>query len=155
MKISFIVNGEPMAKQRPRVSTYGGFARAYTPKETINYENKVLMCYKEALKELDIDDTKVLFPNGFIKITLKAYFGLTKADFGKKGLNKNGRNKIENVYCAKKCDIDNIVKIVMDSLNGICYNDDSQAVCIEAYKLYTQEQARVEVTFNEITPITS
>ena len=71
-------------------------------------------------------------------------------DYGKKGLNKSGKNKINGVYCDKHKDLDNIIKIVMDALNGICFNDDKQIVCIEAYKLYTQDLPRVEVSFEQI-----
>lgn len=151
MEIKFIVNGEPMAKQRPRLSTYGGYARAYTPKDTLNYENKVLMCYRDKLKELEIDNTKVLFPNEMLFVTIIAYFGLTKGDYGKKGLNKSGRNKIDSVYCPTHKDCDNIAKIVLDALNGICYKDDKQIVTLLVVKKYTQEQPRVEVNIKDIS----
>lgn len=146
--VSFVIEGEPMAKQRPRLSTFNGYARAYTPKDTERYENKVLMCYKNSLNN---EINEVMFPQGtYVKLSLEAYFGLTKGDYGKKGLNKSGKNKINGVYCDKHKDLDNIIKIVMDALNGICFNDDKQIVCIEAYKLYTQDLPRVEVSFEQI-----
>lgn len=151
MEINFIVNGEPMAKQRPRVTTFNGYARAYTPKDTLNYENKVLMCYKDKLKELEIDTTKVLFPNEMLFVTIVAYFGLTKGDYGKKGLNKSGREKMEHLYCPTHKDTDNLAKIVLDGLNGICYKDDKQIVTLLVSKKYTQEQPRVEVNIKDIS----
>lgn len=151
MEIEFIVNGEPMAKQRPRVTTFNGYARAYTPKDTLNYENKVLMCYKDKLKELEIDNTKVLFPNEMLFVTIVAYFGLTKGDYGKKGLNKSGREKMEYLYCPTHKDADNIAKVVLDAINGICYKDDKQIVMLLVSKKYTQEQPRVEVNIKDIS----
>ena len=151
MEISFIINGEPMAKQRPRVTTFNGYARAYTPKDTLNYENKVLMCYKDKLKELEIDNTKVLFPNEMLFVTIIAYFGLTKGDYGKKGLNKSGREKMEHLYCPTHKDADNIAKVVLDAINGICYKDDKQIVTLLVTKKYTQEQPRVEVNIKDIS----
>lgn len=42
----------------------------------------------------------------------------------------------------KKPDIDNLVKVVLDGLNGLAYKDDKQIVALEAAKGY------------EITPLT-
>lgn len=150
MDIEFVIYGEPMGKQRPKVSMRNGYAHAYTPKETILYENKVLMFYKDKIKDTEYEDKVIFDNNQIVEMNLVAYFGLTKQDFGKKGLSKNGQYKINRKYCNKKCDIDNIVKIVLDALNGICYNDDKQVVKITASKVYTLEQPRVEVSFNEI-----
>jgi len=44
----------------------------------------------------------------------------------------------------KKPDIDNIIKIIADALNGVCYHDDSQFVLVIAEKHYA-EIARVDV----------
>ena len=150
-EIRFIVNGEPMAKQRPRVTTFNGYARAYTPKDTLNYENKVLMCYKEAIKDLPNHNTQLQFPNEMLIVYIDAYFGLTKGDYGKKGLNKSGREKMEKLYCPTHKDCDNIAKIVLDALNGVCYKDDKQIVILSICKKYTQEQPRVEVKIKGIT----
>lgn len=40
-QIQFVVPGKPFGKQRPRVACRGKFSKAYTPKETIAYENLV------------------------------------------------------------------------------------------------------------------
>lgn len=148
-EIRFIVNGEPMAKQRPRLSTFNGFARAYTPKDTLNYENKVLMCYKNEIKDTEYEH-KIMFDNEMLVVTINAYFPLRKTDYGKKGLNKSGREKIENVYCPTHKDCDNIAKIVLDALNGVCYKDDKQIVRLVITKYYTEEQPMVEITIKDI-----
>ena len=49
----------------------------------------------------------------------------------------------------KKPDIDNILKSVMDSLNGYAFADDSQVVRIMAEKVYAEEPF-VEVTIDEL-----
>ena len=148
--INFVVNGEPMAKQRPRVTTFNGYARAYTPKDTLNYENKVLMCYKESIKDIPNHNVEVQFPNQMLCVTIEAYFGLTKGDYGKKGLNKSGREKMEHIYCPTHKDCDNIAKIVLDALNGVCYKDDKQIVMLLVIKKYTESQPRVEVQIKDI-----
>ncbi len=49
-------------------------------------------------------------------------------------------------------DIDNLVKFVLDSLNGIAYCDDSQICAIRSMKLYANagEEARTEVEIRRI-----
>ena len=155
MEISFIVNGEPHGKGRPRFYRMGKMVKTYTDYDTLNYENRVLMCYKNKLREYNINDNDILFPKGtFVKMIVYCYFSLNKGDYGKKCLNKNGREKIDRKYCDKKPDIDNILKSIQDGLNGVAYDDDSQVVGVESYKLYTESQSRVEITLKEIGIIT-
>jgi Holliday junction resolvase RusA-like endonuclease len=47
----------------------------------------------------------------------------------------------------KKPDIDNVIKIIADSLNGIAYKDDTQIVKLTAHKLYS-DNPRVEIKLN-------
>ena len=149
--ITFIINGEPMAKQRPRATSFGKIARVYTPKDTINYENKVLSCYKDTLKEHNIDTEQPLFDrNDLIEVSIVAKFPLVKGDYGKKGLNKSGREKLERKYCPSKKDADNIAKIVLDGLNGTAYVDDKQVVKLSVVKVYTEDNPMVIVSINEL-----
>lgn len=53
----------------------------------------------------------------------------------------------------KKPDIDNVCKIVLDSLNGIAYHDDTQVVDCQVRKFYS-ENPRVVVTIQDIAPRT-
>ena len=142
--VELIILGEPESKQRPRYSMQGGFVRAYTPAKTANYEAIIKHEYKEKYGGIVFDRDTPIY------ISVEAYFGLSKGDFGKKGLNKNGREKIEMGYCTKHKDIDNIVKIVLDALNNICYVDDKQIVVIEASKWWTMNTPRVEITLKEL-----
>ena len=141
--VKLTILGEPMGKQRPRYSMYKGIVRTYTPQKTINYESLIAHEYNEKYGKLMFERDKPL------KIVVDAYFGLSKSDYGKKGLNKSGREKLEMRYCTKHLDIDNVVKVVMDALNSICYVDDKQIVCVEAYKVWTTETPKVEITIIE------
>ncbi|MFL8231041.1 RusA family crossover junction endodeoxyribonuclease, partial [Clostridioides difficile] len=49
----------------------------------------------------------------------------------------------------KKPDLDNIIKSVADSLNGIAYKDDSQIVEVVSKKYYS-DRPRVEVELEDI-----
>lgn len=133
-----------MAKQRPKVSMRNGYAHAYTPRDTLIYENKVAHAYKEVAKDFMFDR------NDLLNVYIVAYFPLTKGDYGKKGLNKSGREKMERLYCAKHKDLDNCIKIILDGLNGIAYLDDKQVVMISAQKVWTQEEPKVVVSISNI-----
>lgn len=137
--VQLTILGEPCGKQRPRYSSYGGFVRTYTPQKTINYESLIAHEYNEKYGKLMFDR------NVPIRATIVAYFGLNKGDFGKKGLNKSGREKMEMVYSMNNIDIDNIVKVVLDALNSICFVDDRQVVKIVASKRWTTNTPKVEV----------
>ena len=39
-------------------------------------------------------------------------------------------------YHTKRPDLDNLLKSVLDALNGVVFKDDSQVVAIQAYKYY-------------------
>lgn len=47
----------------------------------------------------------------------------------------------------RKCDIDNFNKLVLDSLTGIVYEDDSQIQELTLRKFYDKQNPRVVVTY--------
>ena len=147
IEVRFEILGEPMGKQRPRFTTINGFAKAYTPKETTNYESKVVFAYKEARGITDWHDLdNRWFGNKELKVEITAYFQLQKTHYLKNGMvNKEGFRKLKGeINPTIKYDIDNICKCVLDGLNGIAYQDDKQVVELHAYKKYA-EQPKVEV----------
>ena len=79
-----------------------------------------------------------------LKITIKAYFGMYKSYTKKKRIACLAGQEVPT----KKPDIDNIVKGIMDSLNGVIYHDDKQVIQLVAFKAYA-EKPRVEVTVEE------
>ena len=144
MRVDLTILGEPMGKQRPRYSNYGGFVRTYTPQKTINYESLIAHEYNEKYGKLMFDRDEPIIAY------IYAYFPLTKGDYGKKGLNKQGREKMSKVFCTKHLDLDNIIKIVLDALNSICFYDDKQIVSIITYKKWTTETPKVEISLDSI-----
>lgn len=132
--LGFVVEGEPKGKDRPRLTTINGYARAYTTRNTINYENRILACYKEAVKDTKYENEYFANNDEAVMVCVVVCFGLSKADYNKSGLSKSGREKIDSVYCTKHKDLDNIVKSVLDALNGVAYHDDKQVVEIYAVK---------------------
>lgn len=146
MELRLTILGEPMGKQRPKFSSVGNFVKTYTPKETTNYESKVVNAYREQYNGKIFDTHQELYA------TIVAYFPITKQHyrFHKKtnsvDLDKVGEQmKLGKVSHIKKPDCDNIAKICLDALNDIAYPDDSQIVCLLVLKKYS-ENPRVEIT---------
>ena len=136
--IDLIIEGEPVGKGRPRVTTRGKFAHAYTPLKTKNYERMVMNSF---LNKYTFNDQL----SGPIEANIKGYFSIPKST-SKKVRNLMLSNKIHHT---KKPDIDNIAKSVLDSLNGLAYEDDSQVVKLTGEKLYS-DNPRVELYLKEI-----
>ena len=130
-----IVEGRIRGKQRPRFSTKTG--RAFTPGDTITYENWIKCCYQE-------QDGK--FIDGPVKARIYVYYKIPKS-YTKKRVQAI-REGVEMPL--KKPDIDNCIKVILDSLNGIAYKDDSQIVEVIAVKKWTEEQERIEFKLEEI-----
>lgn len=143
-KVELTILGDPIGKQRPRYSMYGGIVRTYTPQKTINYESLIVHEYNNKYGSLMFDKDKP------VKATIFAYFQMPKSFFGKKGLNKNGREKTKYGYCCSNVDIDNVVKSVLDALNSICYYDDKQVVIVNAIKRWTTDTPKVEIILESV-----
>lgn len=129
----FVILGKPQGKQRPRHTKRG---ITYTPDVTRNYEKEVAMLYKQNKGEL---------LEGHLKLVIEAYYPIPAS--AKKSDKVLMSNNI--VRPTKKPDIDNVIKIIMDGLNGVAYNDDTQIVCVVANKYYSYEP-RVEVSIYAI-----
>lgn len=131
--MKLIIPGEPMGKQRPRVTRFG----TYTPKKTVEYENWVKTCYtlSETRDKLE----------GTIKAEIKAYMSIPKSTSKKKR-----QEMLEGkIRPTKKPDVDNMAKIILDSLNKLAFDDDKQVVYCSIEKWYG-ENPRVELVLEEI-----
>ena len=137
MTFTFDIVGEPQGKGRPRFSTRGGFVKTYTPDKTASYENFVKLCYLNKYKGKKLD--------GEIIAEIIAYFSIPKS-FSKKKISEAIEGKIKPT---KKPDTDNIAKTILDSLNGIAFEDDKQVVALLVKKLYGEEAKVVVVLKNE------
>ena len=51
-------------------------------------------------------------------------------------------------YPTKKPDVDNVVKIVLDALNGFAWHDDAQVIDLHISTTYTEKQQFVWVGWN-------
>lgn len=132
---SFFIAGEVQAKQRPKFS--GRFA--YTPKETVSYENLVKLQYQ-------IQCENHRYPDD-VPIAVKIFVHLEPPRSASNV--KKIRMLYQEEYPLKKPDVDNVAKIILDALNGIAYRDDKQVVELYVKKSYAGESG-VGVTISEV-----
>ena len=133
--ITLSIPGEPVAKGRPRVMKSG---IAFTPKKTLNYETLIKELYI-------IENRKQPMLTGELKARIDAFFTIPKATPKKtrlKMLNRETRP-------TKRPDLDNVAKAVLDALNGLAYQDDSQIVSLTINKFYS-EVPGVEIFIEEV-----
>lgn len=111
--ITFTVEGDPVPQPRARISTRGGFGRAYTPSDHAihAYRAAVAAAAKAAGAE----------PTDAVPITLivDLVFARPKSHYRKSGL-KPDAPKLPRADCS------NVLKGIEDSLNGVAYVDDTQ-----------------------------
>ena len=126
MDVFFTVPGEPVGKQRPRFVRQTG--RTYTPEKTANYENLVKLAYGAAAGGWTYPDSAEL------AIRIEAYYAIPAS----KSKRTQKDMELGIIRPTKKPDMDNILKVVADSLNHIAYKDDSQIVYAEVTKKYAK-----------------
>lgn len=129
-QVRFTIPGEPSGKGRPRFAKIGGFVRAYTPKATASVENLVKLLGSTVTAHLSADERRLP-----VSASIKAKFQLPKAAPKRK---RQGVKDGEVFPVIKKPDGDNIAKLVLDALNGIAYEDDSQVWQTTISKTYSE-----------------
>lgn len=132
-RVVFIVKGEPRGKARPRFTKNG---HTYTDDKTKQYESLVAWSYRNIAKGY-----KFTSP---VKVIIMAHFKTPKRSKKAVGDMLNG-----HILPTKKPDVDNIAKIILDGLNGIAWDDDTQVVDLSVSKYYSEEP-RVAVMIEEI-----
>lgn len=104
----------PIGKGRPRLTTRGGYAHAYTPARTREAEEIL----REAIKE-QWPHEPLECP---VALQMMFYMPIPKST------PKKQYSAVLGAWHMKKPDIDNLGKLVCDSANGLLWHDDSQ-VC--------------------------
>lgn len=122
----FEVIGNIIGKQRPRVNMYTG--NVYTPTNTKDYEEYIKQCFFLKYNKCEMILNRV-------NIDIIAYF---KIPSNTKKVDKEKMIKGE-ISPTKKPDIDNIAKVVLDSINKYVIKDDSQVTKISVEKKYAEE----------------
>ena len=119
MKI--FIPGEPIAQPRVKVSTKGGFARAYTERD------HPIHAYKQAIRLAYVNAGGEVL-EGPVSVRIVCWFDRPKSH------SKKRRQKPEPK--TTKPDLDNVGKAILDALNEIAYNDDGQVFMLTVEKWY-------------------
>lgn len=129
--VSFIVQGDPVPQPRPRVSTVGGFARAYVPK------GHPVHAYRQAvqLAAAEAGLRQVTTP---VQVVIGCVFQRPKSHYARRGLKATAP-------ALPRPDVDNLAKAVLDALGG--FFDDTLVEGLTVAKSYG-EQARTEVAIS-------
>ncbi len=121
--IDMVIYGTPVGKGRPRFGRgKSGNIVTFTPKKTREYEQGV-----KALAQVAMMNRTLI--EGPVKVTITAIFN----------------HKVKSGWHVSRPDLDNIVKAILDGLNGIVYADDTQVAELVASKKYDDSEERVEV----------
>ena len=125
MFFHFIVPGPSTGKGRPKFCSMGKFSKAYTPPKTKAAELDILVRFKNSYPGAKPMD-------GAIFVSITATFGIPKNTSRKLGV----AMLAGVVKPTKKPDIDNIIKLVLDALNGHAFTDDANVVELICTKRY-------------------
>jgi len=122
------IQGKVKGKARPRF--YNGVV--FTPHDTVEYEDGVRQCYME-------QDGR--FHEGEVCVFIWAHIAIPKS-FPKKRRQRCIDSKERPI---RKPDLDNVAKIILDSLNGIAYRDDTQVTTLHIRRVWTKDAERVVI----------
>lgn len=111
----FTWHGEPRGQGRPRFVRQTGVA--YKSSEDKAFEKSIMLAYKA-------QNPMATPVQGAFGITLVVKLRQAKGN--------------EQKQATKKPDIDNVIKSVLDALNGVAFADDKNCVNITAYKRYDE-----------------
>lgn len=134
-RCSFVVYGKVVGKGRPHFIRKTGMA--ITPSATRSYESVVRDYAMREMGDREPWDAPVA-------VRLTTVYGIPKS-----WPKKRQEMARAQLVAPSKPDIDNVVKIVLDSCNRVVYRDDTQVVTCIATKVFGDEP-RLIVEFVEV-----
>ena len=124
MAITFSVPGDPVPQPRPRVSTAGGFARAYVPKQhPVHAYRQAVAAAARAAGLTQTGDP--------LNVVIDAVFRRPKSHMNKAGVKATAPT-------LPRPDVDNVAKAVLDALQDVI-GDDTNVSRLVVEKSYGQE----------------
>jgi Holliday junction resolvase RusA-like endonuclease len=119
------VPGDPVPQPRPRVSTRGGFARAYVPK------THAVHAYRAAIAEAARAAGAGVHGEP-VNVVIDFVAQRPKSHLRKSGVKPDAPK-------LPRFDLDNAAKACLDALNGVAWEDDSQVARLVVEKSYGTE----------------
>jgi Holliday junction resolvase RusA-like endonuclease len=142
-KMRFKIHGNPRPLQRHRTSR----GHMYNP--SLKYQKSFLNAYQNLIfddeqhniymdmnNDYDYDDTPLFDANKYLAITIIFRMKRPKSHFinNKPGLGRIKKKALSQLLPIRT-DVDNLAKFVLDSMNGVLYEDDKQIMSLHATKL--------------------
>lgn len=124
--VVFTVEGPPQGKGRPRFRRAGNFVTTYTDQKTKTYEATIKAWAQRAMGSARPLEGPVAV-DLYIRCSVPGSFSKRRRE----------ACLMNEEFPTKRPDIDNSVKAVLDSMNGIVYKDDIQVVRLSAKKVYS------------------
>lgn len=134
--ICILLPGEPVPKGRPRfriVRPRGKpeFVSVYSPPETVAYEEMLAAAGREAMAASGLITDPF---DGPLTVFVEAFLPIPESW----SMKKKAAAIAGDISPTSKPDGDNIFKVVGDSLNKICWLDDSQIIMSQVLKQYSE-----------------
>lgn len=131
--IRLVIPGQPIGKGRPRIGTFRGHGRAFTPQKTVRWEDAAVVAIRSAVGSPMLSSP--------LRLDIVAVFDRPKRMLAKKWQNRRELH-------ISKPDKDNVEKIVADALQKAGVIRDDCLICDgSTSKRYADrvEAAHVEV----------
>jgi Holliday junction resolvase RusA-like endonuclease len=133
--LTFEVPGQPIAQQRPRAASRGKFVTIYDAKESRAAKSHVALYASMAQGNKPV-------AMGALSATVEFHV--------KKPKSKIRKNSTPFPYPNCKPDIDNMIKLVFDAINGIIFKDDSQIISLTASKVWASEEPKTQISIFKV-----
>ena len=124
----FFVSGKPVPKARPRTMSRGGKSITYTPKATREWESLV-----RDTAALEMRGRKPL--DGPLEVSMQFWMPAPASWSNKK------RDAVGGMFHVKKPDVDNLAKAVLDGMESIVFERDSQVAKLTVSKRYALDHS--------------
>lgn len=125
--VTFFVPGMPVGKGRPRATNIGGKARMYTPAKTASYESLVAWAAHDAMAGRAALDGPVVLE---LQVAMPVPSSWSRR--------ARAAALADLAPPTRKPDIDNVIKIICDAVNGIVWGDDVQVVDCQLTRRYRE-----------------
>jgi Holliday junction resolvase RusA-like endonuclease len=130
--VAFSVPGDPVPQPRPRVSTAGGFARAYVPK------GHAIHAYRQAVA-VAARAAGVTQATAPVSVIVDAVFARPKSHLNKSGVKPTAP-------ALPRPDVDNIGKAVLDALQDVMGDDTNVGRLVVEKSWGTEGRTTVRVS---------
>jgi Holliday junction resolvase RusA-like endonuclease len=123
--MTYLVEGNPIGKGRPKFARRGNFVSTYTPTKTRDYETVIKEAAKKAMGSNELLETPVTVAI-YITVPIPQSYSKKRTEACLKDIERP----------IKKPDIDNIAKCFLDAMQDVVYLNDTQVLTLHVTKVY-------------------